>query len=116
MSTVLHVDDSETMCQMVKMCLSNNYNVLVAKDGIAGVEAFKNFKIDLIVTDINMPKLNGIELIKEVRKLNKEIPILVLSTESEQDMVKIGYEAGANGWIKKPFNPQQFVDIVKKVC
>lgn len=117
MQTVLAVDDSETMRQMVKMTLqAGNYQVVLANDGEEGLTKFLNTAgIDLIITDINMPKMDGLGLIKEIRSRNDSIPILALTTESDDHMRKKGAEAGANGWLVKPFKPAQFIDIVRQI-
>ncbi|HNN01825.1 MAG TPA: response regulator [Turneriella sp.] len=117
MHTVLAVDDSETMRQMVKMTLqTSNYNVVLANDGEEGLNKFISTNdVDLVVTDINMPKMDGIGLIREIRLRNKEVPILALTTESEEAMRRKGAEAGANGWLTKPFKPAQFIEVVKRI-
>jgi two-component system, chemotaxis family, chemotaxis protein CheY len=118
MATILAVDDSETMLSMIKQTLEmGGYSVLLARDGKDGLSKFQENKsnLQLIITDINMPVMDGITLIQELRKLDKEIPILTLTTESEDGMKQKGYEAGANGWIVKPFRPAQFLDIIKQV-
>jgi two-component system, chemotaxis family, chemotaxis protein CheY len=117
MQTILAVDDSETMRQMVKMTLqAGNYQVVLASDGEEGLSKFlSSTAVDLVITDINMPKLDGIGLIKEIRSRNSSVPILALTTESEDTMRKKGAEAGANGWMVKPFKPAQFIDIVRQI-
>lgn len=115
--TILQIDDSETICTMIKMILAQKpgYKVIQAGNGEEGLEKFKGNKVSLVITDINMPKMNGLELIKQVRKLDAEVPILVLSTESEEGLRKQGQEYGANGWIVKPFKPAQFSDIIEQI-
>lgn len=117
MQTVLAVDDSETMRQMVKMTLqAGNYQVVLANDGEDGLSKFLSTSdVDLIITDINMPKMDGLGLIREIRSRNSTVPILALTTESEDGMRKKGAEAGANGWLVKPFKPAQFIDIVRQI-
>ncbi len=117
MQTVLAVDDSETMRQMVKMTLqTGNYQVVLAGDGEEGLSKFiSTHDVDLVVTDINMPKMDGIGLIREIRLRNKEVPILALTTESEDAMRKQGEAAGANGWMTKPFKPAQFMEVVHRI-
>lgn len=115
MKTILHVDDSETMRQMIRMCLGAKYKVMFANNGQEACEVFEKEKIDLIITDINMPVMNGIELIKNIRLTNKEICIMTLTTESDDDIRTKGYNAGANGWICKPFKPTTLVEIVNKI-
>lgn len=117
MQTVLAVDDSETMRQMVKMTLqTGNYQVVLANDGEEALSKFENTTgFDLVVTDINMPKLDGIGLIRAIRSFNKDVPIIALTTESEETMRKRGTDAGANGWMTKPFKPAQFMEVVKRI-
>lgn len=117
MQTVLAVDDSETMRQMVRMTLqAGSYNVILASDGEEALNKFMNTTgVDLVVTDINMPKLDGLGLIKAIRAQNQDVPILALTTESEDAMRKKGAEAGANGWMTKPFKPEQFIEVVKRI-
>lgn len=113
---ILAIDDSETMRGMVKQTLEmGGYEVELAVDGKDGIAKFQADTFDLIVTDINMPVMDGITFIVEVRKLDKDIPVLTLTTESEDNMKQKGSEAGANGWIVKPFRPAQFLDIIKQV-
>jgi len=115
--TILAVDDSETMQNMVRQTLElGGYKVIIAKNGREGLERFlENSGVAAVVTDINMPVMDGISLIAEIRKVNKEVPILTLTTESEDDMKKKGSQAGANGWVVKPFRPAQFLDIMKQL-
>lgn len=114
---ILAVDDSDTMREMVKETLEmGGYGVVLAVDGVDGVKKFaENPDVVLVIADINMPNMNGIEMIKEIRKLDAEVPIITLTTESEDQMKNKGKEAGANGWIVKPFRPPQFLDIIKQI-
>ena len=116
---VLTIDDSRTMRDMLRMTLSDaGYTVFQAVDGEDGLRALAKDPVDLIITDINMPKLDGYGVIREVRKdaAFDHLPILVLSTESEQQSKNVAKDAGATGWIVKPFDPAQLVDVVAKVC
>lgn len=117
-ATIIAVDDSETMLSMIKQTLEmGGYSVILARDGKEGLAKFNESKnqIQLVITDINMPVMDGITLIREIRKVDGDIPILTLTTESEDGMKQKGYDAGANGWIVKPFRPAQFLDIIKQV-
>ncbi len=117
--TALVVDDSPTMRQMVALTLSNaGFRVVEAehgKDAMSKVSAGP--KMDIVVTDLNMPEMDGICLIKELRKMAsfKFTPILMLTTESAADKKQAGKEAGATGWIVKPFNPEVMLKIIAKV-
>ncbi|HNJ04871.1 MAG TPA: response regulator, partial [Leptospiraceae bacterium] len=114
MKKVLAVDDSQAMLKMVQQTLQiGGYEVLVASDGKEALEKFRGAGVELLITDINMPVMDGITLIKEIRAADKEVPILTLTTESEEPMKQSGFAAGANGWIVKPFRPAQFLDIVR---
>lgn len=96
---------------------SAGHDVVEAADGQQGVEAAKAGKFDLIITDVNMPVMNGIELVRALRALPdyKFIPMLVLTTESEQSIKQRGREAGATGWIVKPFSPEVLLNTLGKV-
>jgi len=117
--TALVVDDSRTMRQMVAFTLTNaGFTVIEAEDGkdaVRKVEA--GTKLDIVVTDLNMPEMDGITLIKELRRLTayKFTPILMLTTESALEKKKEGKEAGATGWIVKPFNPDVLLKTIAKV-
>ncbi len=117
--TVLVVDDSPTMRQMVAYTLSNaGFQVVEAGNGKEAVgKITAGSRPDLVVTDLNMPEMDGIALIKELRKMPalKFTPILMLTTESTDDKKKDGQAAGATGWIVKPFNPEQMLKTILKV-
>lgn len=117
--TVLVVDDSKTMRDMVSFTLTSaGYQVVQAGDGKEAVVKLSNgSRPALIVTDLNMPEMDGITLIQEIRKMPafKFTPILMLTTESSDEKKSAGRAAGATGWIVKPFNPDQFLKILKKV-
>jgi two-component system chemotaxis response regulator CheY len=118
MATILAVDDSASMRQMVSFTLKGaGYDVTEAKDGAEALTMAKSGKFNLVLTDVNMPGMDGITLTKELRSLPayKFVPILTLTTESSDDKKKAGKAAGATGWIVKPFNPDQLLPTVKKV-
>ena len=115
----LVVDDSYTMRNMVSLTLKEeNFEVATAEDGVDALEVVGDEKFDLAIVDINMPRMDGIELIKQLRnKPNfKYTPILVLTTEGGEDKKMEGKQAGATGWIVKPFNPDTLLSAVHKVC
>ena len=116
--TILIVDDSNTARASVEYTLKKgSYEVLSADDGTTGLEVLgKSPTIDMIITDLNMPKMDGIEFIKNVRKFDqyKYTPILMLTTESQDEKKMEGKAAGASGWLVKPFNPTQLLDVVKR--
>jgi two-component system, chemotaxis family, chemotaxis protein CheY len=116
--TVMTVDDSASVRQMVAFTLrQSGYDVIEAVDGRDGVTKLKGVKCDLIITDLNMPNMDGIDLIREVRTdpVNRTIPIVMLTTESQETRKQEGKEAGATGWIVKPFKPEQLVAVAKRV-
>ena len=117
--TVLVVDDSPTMRQMVAFTLTNaGFKVVEAEHGKDAVSKVTDGpKMDLVVTDLNMPEMDGIALIKELRKMPsfKFTPILMLTTESSEEKKRAGKAAGATGWIVKPFNPELMLKVIAKV-
>lgn len=118
MASILTVDDSASMRQMVSFTLkSAGHEVVEAKDGVDALEKAKHEAFNLVITDVNMPNMDGITLTKELRALTeyKYIPILTLTTESGKNKKQEGKNAGATGWIIKPFNPDQLLSTIKKV-
>lgn len=116
---VLTVDDSRTMRDMLRLALSEaGFNVVQAEDGVHGLEQLAGCTPDVIVTDINMPRMDGFQFITEVRSIDahRAVPILVLSTESDQEKKLRARNAGATGWIVKPFDPVKLVDAVRRVA
>lgn len=117
-TTVLAVDDSRTMRQMLEMCLSGaGFNVVTAEDGADGVQKLKETNPDVVITDINMPIMDGFEFIETVRggDFSARMPILVLTTESDAAKKARARDAGATGWIVKPFDPEKLINAVKRV-
>jgi two-component system chemotaxis response regulator CheY len=115
---IMTVDDSASVRQMVSFTLKQNgYDVVEAVDGRDGLQKLSGTKVDMIITDLNMPNLDGIGLIKGARAIPacKFIPIIMLSTESQDSKKAEGKAAGATGWIVKPFKPEQLISVVKKV-
>jgi len=116
--TVLTVDDSPSIRQMVAFTLkSAGYEVLEAVDGVDGLATAKRQNVDLILTDQNMPQMDGLALIQALRGLSqyKAVPILMLTTEAGDTMKNQGRAAGATGWLVKPFDPQKLLEVVKKL-
>ena len=117
--TILTVDDSRTMRDMLRMALAEaGFNVLQAVDGVHGLEVLQSAMPDVIVTDINMPKMDGFGLIEAVRKDSRyrKVPILVLTTESDAAKKARAKEAGATGWIVKPFEPTKLIAAIRRVA
>ncbi len=119
MSTrILAVDDSLPMRQMVSYTLkSSGYDVFEAEDGLQALKIAQANQIDLVVSDLNMPVMDGIELIKELRQLPnyRFTPIIMLTTESSEKKKREGKEAGATGWLVKPFNPEKLLTTMERV-
>ena len=115
--TIMTVDDSASVRQMVSFTLkAAGYEVVEAADGEQAVARLQG-PVHLILTDLNMPGMDGIELVKRVRAdaTYKYIPIVLLTTESQENKKQAGRAAGATGWIVKPFRPEQLLAVVKKV-
>jgi two-component system chemotaxis response regulator CheY len=115
---ILTVDDSPSVRQMVRLTLAGaGYDIVEAGDGAEGLSKAKAGALDMVVTDLNMPVMNGLGLIRELRKLPayRGVPILFLTTESDAEMRRQAKAAGATGWITKPFQQDQLVAVVRKV-
>ena len=116
--TIMTVDDSASIRQMVSFTLKQaGYNVVEAVDGQDALDKLQTATVQMIITDLNMPNLNGIELIRAVRAnpTHRFVPIVMLTTESNADTKQQGKEAGATGWIVKPFKPDQLLAVIRKV-
>jgi two-component system chemotaxis response regulator CheY len=117
--TILTVDDSRTMRDMLRLALTDaGFQVLQAEDGVHGLEVLQGEMPDVIVTDINMPRMDGYGFIEGVRSdpRCRTIPILVLTTESSPEKKMRARDAGATGWIVKPFNPEKLVEAIRRVA
>ena len=117
--TILTVDDSRSMRDLLKLALSDaGYRVLQAEDGVHGLEVLQSETPDVIVTDINMPRMDGFGLIEAVRANQnyRGVPILVLTTEGDAAKKNRARNAGATGWIVKPFNPVKLIDAIRRVA
>ena len=118
MHSILAVDDSASMRQMVSFTLKNaGYNVVEAVDGQDALEKANTRDFDLVLTDQNMPRMDGIDLTRALRDNPKfkNTPILILTTESSDQMKQAGRGAGATGWLVKPFDPVKLIEVIKKV-
>lgn len=116
--TILAVDDSASIRQMVVFTLRGaGYEVIEAVDGQDALDKVNHHQVNLVLTDINMPRMDGLKLLELLRKLTQfqSIPILMLTTESGDDMKAKGRAAGATGWLVKPFNPKSLLDVIGKV-
>src|SRR5690606_22598259 len=115
---VLTVDDSRTILAMLHHTLSNaGFEVLQAEDGKQGLDVLRTETVDVVITDINMPVMDGIEFIKNVRATgnHQSLPILILTTETSQDKRDQGKAAGGTGWIVKPFDPEKLISVIHRV-
>ncbi|OUT55634.1 Chemotaxis protein CheY [Stieleria bergensis] len=116
--SALVVDDSTSMRQMVSFTLGQaGFDITEGSNGQEGLDNSKGKKFDLVVTDLNMPVMDGLTLIRNLRQdpSFKAVPILMLTTESQASRKQEGKTAGATGWIVKPFNPTQLIQVVNKV-
>lgn len=119
MKTVLTIDDSRTMREMLRRALEGEgFTVIQAEDGVHGLEVLSTCDPHVIVTDVNMPRMDGLEFIETVRQDDdrRAIPILVLTTESDPEKKARARAAGATGWIVKPFDPQKLCDAIRRVA
>ncbi len=119
MKRIMTVDDSATVRQVLNMTLTGaGYDVVEAMNGEDALHKLADQSVDVLVTDLNMPKLDGVGLIKKVRSIagNRFMPIIMLTTESQSEKKQEGKNAGASGWITKPFKPEQLLSIVRMIC
>jgi two-component system chemotaxis response regulator CheY len=115
---ILTIDDSKTMRDMLMLTLAHaGFDVLQAVDGQDGIDVLGDQRVDVVITDINMPKMDGYEVIRCLRKspVHKSTPILVLTTESDTEKKNLAREAGATGWMVKPFDPDRLIATIRKV-
>ncbi|MCM2395853.1 response regulator [Rhizobium sp. S95] len=115
---ILTVDDSASVRLTTRIALTNaGYQVTEAVDGTDGLTKVNGGQFDLIITDLNMPNMDGLTMIRELRKVpaNTGIPIIFLTTESDGDIKQQAKAAGATGWLTKPFDPENLVKVAKKV-
>jgi len=115
---ILTVDDSKTMLAMLEHTLVRaGYEVVQAENGAEGLARLADQPVDLVITDVNMPVMDGIEFIRQVRAsgANAGLPILILSTESSPEKRQLGKAAGGTGWIVKPFDPDKLVSVIQRV-
>lgn len=119
MATILVIDDSASLRQVVKMALQGaGYDVLEAGDGAAALALLDGRKINMAICDVNMPKMNGIEFVKAAKALPtyRFMPIMMLTTESQESKKEEGKAAGAKAWMVKPFSPSSLLNAVSKLC
>jgi len=116
---VMAVDDSATVRQVLVMAMEGvGYEVVEATDGGDALQKLQSNHVDMLVTDLNMPNMDGISLIKEVRQKpgNRFLPIIMLTNDAQPETKALGKKAGASGWITKPFRPEQLLAVVRMIC
>lgn len=116
--TIITVDDAVTMRKLIAFTLKGaGHTVLEAEDGVIALSVLSAKNVDLIISDVNMPNMNGIELTRKLRQLpnHKQTPILIVTTESDTTVKSQAKAAGATGWIVKPFRPEQLLEVVGRV-
>lgn len=116
--TIMTVDDAQTMRKIIGFTLAEaGYQVVEAQDGAAALEALRGRTVDAVISDVNMPNMDGIELTRQLRTLPAyaRTPIILLTTESDAEVKNRGRAAGATGWIVKPFKPDQLLAVMSKV-
>lgn len=117
MKSILAIDDMRSMRNLIQSVLEKRgYSVTTAEDGLKALEAAQKSSFDLIISDINMPNLDGLSLISQLRALPgyQSVPILMLTTENADEKKATARSAGASGWIQKPFNPERLSTAVEK--
>jgi len=116
---IMAVDDSPTVRKVLNETLSGaGYQVIEANNGQEAITKMSTDRIDLLVTDLNMPTMDGVELIRQVRKKpgNRFMPIIMLTSDTQPETKDAGKKAGASGWVTKPFRPEQLLSVIKMVC
>lgn len=113
--TILTVDDATTLRKLVSYTLRSQFNVIEATNASEALQVLATKQVHLMITDVNMPGISGIELIQKARQGGYKMPMLVLTTESDTTVKQKARVAGATGWIVKPFQQQQLLSIVAKV-
>ena len=119
MSKVLAVDDSKPMLAMLSRCLEKGgHDVFRAMDGVEALDQLRKHRPDMVITDLNMPNMDGLEFIEEARKdpAGQTLPILLLTTETAQALKDRAREVRATGWLTKPFDPDQILGLVRQLA
>jgi len=115
---ILIVDDSRTIRQQVSFTLTKGgYNVIEAEDGLQGIEMLKSHgDTAMVISDVNMPNMNGLEMVEKIKADGMTVPVIMLTTEGAADLIERAKKAGAKGWLVKPFKPEQLVAAVTKIA
>lgn len=117
MKKILYIDDASSMRKLVEMVLGKDFDLSLAEDGVIGLEKLQSNHYDLIISDINMPNMDGLTFLKHARTLDnyKFTPILMMTTEASAEMKAQGKAFGATGWIVKPFDPAKLPNVIRKL-
>ena len=119
MTSVLAVDDSAALRQMLAHTLRTaGYEVVEACDGVDALAKLSTRSVDVVITDQNMPRMDGLELTRALRSQERwrEVPVLILTTETDAAVKQAGRAAGATGWLLKPFDPARLIEVLRKVA
>ncbi|WP_029407428.1 response regulator [Thiomicrorhabdus sp. Milos-T2] len=117
MKKLLYVDDASSMRKLVNLVLAKDFDITLAENGLQGYEAIEKQQFDVIVSDVNMPVMTGIELLEKLRAHpnSKFTPVLMLTTEASSELKAEGKRLGATGWIVKPFDPEKLSSVINRV-
>jgi two-component system chemotaxis response regulator CheY len=118
MKKVMTIDDSASVRKMVSYTLKGvGYGVVEAADGLEALDILGDTDVQVLVVDVNMPRMGGLEFVRKVRKIPNHVstPVIMLTTESAEESIEEGKAAGASAWMVKPFSPEQLVEVVRKV-
>lgn len=119
MKKVLAVDDSRTLRDMLANCLSSaGHDVVLACDGAEALEALRAYRPDIVITDLNMPVMDGLDFIEAARadEAGRDVPLLLLTTETARDLKERARKVGATGWLTKPFNEAQVLSLIDQLA